>query len=135
MRTDLEEVGNPPRIKYQRMTNRHAVTPLRPQLAAQESELQRMNAFDARRAGKDGERIENLGTIDAGNHRAAHDGLDVLVGVIAPPGVGIDAHPGLLRHQRMPGAGVFEIVFVHVWVHRHPAHEQILVVFRTRQRR
>ena len=47
------------------MRNRHAIAALRSYLAAQEPELQRMDAFDAGGAGKDGQRIQNFGAIDA----------------------------------------------------------------------
>jgi len=44
-------------LHQQRIDYRQVIAALRMQLAAQEAELQRMHAFDPRRAGKDRERV------------------------------------------------------------------------------
>ena len=59
----------------------------------------------------------------------------MFVGVVALPRIGVDPRPGFLRHQGMTGAGMLQVVFVHVGVHGNPARVEILVVLRARQRR
>src|SRR5947207_12414412 len=64
-RGHFKKIDETPRIKHERMRNRHAEAPLRSYLAAQEPELQRMHAFDAGGARKDSQRIQNFGAIDS----------------------------------------------------------------------
>src|ERR1700746_2802556 len=72
LRCHFDKIYQPPRIKDERMDDRHAVTPLLAELAAQETELQRVNTLDTRRAGKDGQRIQYFGAVDARNHGAGN---------------------------------------------------------------
>ena len=65
LRGHFNKIGETPRIKHQRVRNRHAVAALASYLAAEESELQRMHALDAGGAGKDGQRVQHFGAIDS----------------------------------------------------------------------
>src|ERR1700733_13048397 len=46
LRTYFDKIDESPRIKRQRIDDRHAVSPLCAQLATEEAELQRMHAFN-----------------------------------------------------------------------------------------
>ena len=72
--------------------------------------------------------LRSLGVIDAGDDSPAHHFFHMFIGVILPPSIGIDALPACLRHQRMFGASMFEVVFVHIGIHRDFARKQLLVV-------
>ena len=69
----------------------------------------------------------------AAHHHAAHQGRDVIVRVIEVPGPVVDALPLLLRHDRVTGADVLQIVNVHVRVHGDASCVEVLVVLRARQ--
>jgi len=49
---NIEDVEGPPDIERQRIDDRHAMAPLGAELAADESELQRVYPLDPRRAGE-----------------------------------------------------------------------------------
>ena len=67
--------------------------------------------------------------------RPAQHRLDMRVGIVARPGVAIDAAPVVRRHDRMIGADMLEIVIVHVLLHPRALEMKDLVVLRSRQGR
>src|SRR5215831_17058483 len=89
-------LGNRPWIKYKRTGDWHAVASLGAYFAANNTELQRMHALDPHRSGEHGEDIADFAATQSGSDCASHDGLDMLVGVIARPRIGVDLQPSLL---------------------------------------
>src|SRR5215831_4202471 len=104
-------------------------------LTSQKPAFERVHLLEIDAALEPGEQEQRVARVGSHRSHPAKHGLDMIDRVVALPCALIGALPLLLRHSRVRGGDVIEVVRVQVGVERHAGLYQPAVVLRARQRR